>query len=272
MEENGVWRTVGGRRIFIKEGQDLASAMKESGKFPKNKKSLKTEEVQNQIEKMIKQNSELKKQLEEKQKQLNIKESEYLKERAEYIRKNYPEVEKGSEKYKQIRQEYDNQHKENYAIENTKIYNEYNNALKDYEMYKKKHKNYYTEDNHWLKWKYTYDDQIKKYLVKEANGYDDIANRMFSADIKEYDKLKTFSKLAKDNDFVITKSPYGSSMYAIPKGDYVDWGYKPTDSYRLADHWGFESQGKIHCRLGNNKEYITNLEIGKWNGSYYEKI
>ena len=28
MEENGVWRTVGGRRIFIKDGQDLASAMK----------------------------------------------------------------------------------------------------------------------------------------------------------------------------------------------------------------------------------------------------
>lgn len=32
----GVWRTVGGRRIFIKDGQDLASAMKESGKFSKN--------------------------------------------------------------------------------------------------------------------------------------------------------------------------------------------------------------------------------------------
>lgn len=31
----GVWRTVGGRRIFIKDGQDLASAMKESGKFGK---------------------------------------------------------------------------------------------------------------------------------------------------------------------------------------------------------------------------------------------
>ena len=31
----GVWRTVGGRRIFIKDGQDLASAMKESGKFKK---------------------------------------------------------------------------------------------------------------------------------------------------------------------------------------------------------------------------------------------
>lgn len=29
----GVWRTVGGRRIFIKDGQSLSDAMKESGKF-----------------------------------------------------------------------------------------------------------------------------------------------------------------------------------------------------------------------------------------------
>lgn len=39
MKENGVWRTVGGRRIFIKEGQDLAEAMKESGKFSKQEVS-----------------------------------------------------------------------------------------------------------------------------------------------------------------------------------------------------------------------------------------
>lgn len=48
--ENGVWRTVGGRRIFIKEGQDLASAMKESGKFSeegKNDKELKREKLRN---------------------------------------------------------------------------------------------------------------------------------------------------------------------------------------------------------------------------------
>lgn len=32
----GVWRTVGGRRIFIKEGQSLSDAMSKSGKF-KNK-------------------------------------------------------------------------------------------------------------------------------------------------------------------------------------------------------------------------------------------
>lgn len=39
----GVWRTIGGRRVFIKEGQDLASAMKESGKFKKTINQTKKE-------------------------------------------------------------------------------------------------------------------------------------------------------------------------------------------------------------------------------------
>lgn len=33
MEEKGVWRTISGRRVFIREGEDLTSAMKRSGKF-----------------------------------------------------------------------------------------------------------------------------------------------------------------------------------------------------------------------------------------------
>lgn len=33
----GVWRTIGGRRVFIKDGEDLATAMKNSGKFNSNK-------------------------------------------------------------------------------------------------------------------------------------------------------------------------------------------------------------------------------------------
>ena len=40
----GVWRTVGGRRIFIKDGEDLATAMKKSGKFEKK-------EIENKEEK-----------------------------------------------------------------------------------------------------------------------------------------------------------------------------------------------------------------------------
>ena len=41
----GIWRTVGGRRIFIKDGQDLATAMKESGKFSDKYKKLTDEEI-----------------------------------------------------------------------------------------------------------------------------------------------------------------------------------------------------------------------------------
>lgn len=37
----GVWRTVGGRRIFIKDGQSLDNAMKESGKFGENSQEQK---------------------------------------------------------------------------------------------------------------------------------------------------------------------------------------------------------------------------------------
>ena len=32
---DGVWRTIGGRRIFIKNKQPLSEAMKQSGKFKK---------------------------------------------------------------------------------------------------------------------------------------------------------------------------------------------------------------------------------------------
>lgn len=45
-ENEGVWRTIGGRHIFIKNGQDLASAMKESGKF----KTKKDETIEKQAE------------------------------------------------------------------------------------------------------------------------------------------------------------------------------------------------------------------------------
>ncbi len=38
--EDGVWRTVSGRRIFIKDGQSLTDAMKNSGKF--EEKDVKT--------------------------------------------------------------------------------------------------------------------------------------------------------------------------------------------------------------------------------------
>jgi len=45
----GVWRTIGGRRVFIKDGQSLHDAMKESGKFNKKQKE---EEFEKNIDEM----------------------------------------------------------------------------------------------------------------------------------------------------------------------------------------------------------------------------
>ena len=47
----GVWRTVGGRRIFIKDGEDLATSIKNSGKF--NNEKTKEEKAEESV--LIKQ-------------------------------------------------------------------------------------------------------------------------------------------------------------------------------------------------------------------------
>ncbi len=62
--EKGVWRTIGGRRVFIKEGQDLASAMKESGKFKSAKKISKEDEdsIKESMQKVAEQYEEDKKE------------------------------------------------------------------------------------------------------------------------------------------------------------------------------------------------------------------
>lgn len=45
-EENGVWRTIGGRRVFIRNGESLPSAMKRSGKFERKQK-IQNDETEN---------------------------------------------------------------------------------------------------------------------------------------------------------------------------------------------------------------------------------
>ena len=48
----GVWRTIGGRRIFIKDGEDLATAMKKSGKFKNTKKEEQKTNNEEEIKKL----------------------------------------------------------------------------------------------------------------------------------------------------------------------------------------------------------------------------
>ena len=52
-DSDGVWRTIGGRRVFIRNGQSLSSAMKASGKFKKSKKLTEEEKGVKQTSKVI---------------------------------------------------------------------------------------------------------------------------------------------------------------------------------------------------------------------------
>lgn len=47
----GVWRTIGGRRVFIKTGQSLSSAMKASGKFKRLKRDYDPDEEEAKLNK-----------------------------------------------------------------------------------------------------------------------------------------------------------------------------------------------------------------------------
>lgn len=71
MVEDGVWRTVAGRRIFIKEGQSLTEAMKNSGKF-------KTDNLQAKLKKQLKAKEGLQEKKEDLNKKLNDLEYEDL--------------------------------------------------------------------------------------------------------------------------------------------------------------------------------------------------
>lgn len=94
----GVWRTVGGRRIFIKDGEDLATAMKKSGKFDKNKNNY-----DNDYEKFAKDHKDrdvLNKKFYIKMRELGLEDEEI------HELKNHDIYESGTKEYK-TKEEYE---------------------------------------------------------------------------------------------------------------------------------------------------------------------
>ena len=88
----GVWRTVGGRRIFIKDGEDLATAMKNSEKFLKKKELTKEEKAEQSV--LLKQQRE---ELREKINKggLNPEEYQKTKQKIKELTEQKKELDKG---------------------------------------------------------------------------------------------------------------------------------------------------------------------------------
>lgn len=54
----GIWRTIGGRRVFIRTGQSLGDAMRESGKFPSYRK-VKEKRIGEKVNRINEEENEL---------------------------------------------------------------------------------------------------------------------------------------------------------------------------------------------------------------------
>ncbi len=101
---DGVWRTIGGRRVFIREGQSLSDAMKKSGKFKSAKKKSTTKDENKKFS-----NDELNEKYVERKKQMENwldetnsgKLSKYEEEALKYEREKH-----GEKAYQDLKKEF----------------------------------------------------------------------------------------------------------------------------------------------------------------------
>lgn len=250
-EVDGIWRTVGGRRIFIKKGQNLSDAMKESGKFDNKQESEnfddKIKNIDKELEKIKLSDTELNKMYDKwyDYKPTFIEQNGYDPS-GEDREKWFIENNKKYKKYLEKKEELFKEREKFCALKENK--NKANNYKKALEI-SKKH-NFYSEE---LK------DMIED-LYSDNNS------------IAKTKGLIELDKILKDEKREISQSPYSFSIYAIKNGEEITWGSKPKESYRLSDHWNFNSQGETHCKLKDNDKYIKKIILAKYNGKEYEII
>lgn len=137
-------------------------------------------------------------------------------------------------------------------------------------------------------------DQLTHKIIKEK---DEARKKFFDKFFQEVDKIEFYSediehlvkdrlqgdlnykialidldKIAREEKLDISSSPYSLSTYALEEGEEITWGYKPIGSYRVSDHWNFESRGEIHCKLSNTNKYTKKVYLAKYNGKDYDII
>lgn len=293
MEENGVWRTVGGRRIFIKDGQDLASAMKESGKFSSRK--LSKEEKARQWVLTKKEIDELeeklrKKQLSQEEHEKTIKRIKTLKEEKKELSKDLTEEDYRNAKSKMREEETqkmlsDINKKEN---EEGKIYNkliedtnenlekELRNTLSNIEKYEEEygideqiinekpnniikkinemHENGEISD-------YVYENYLDNYYEKISNVMSEKGYETYTHQGKTYYSMLPKAKEAYNN--ILEELDKKGVDYEISKswnaGElpsiYIE--NKNGDTFRIANHFNNKNQQFEAYSLEANKIYST---------------
>ena len=261
----GVWRTIGGRRVFIKTGQSLSDAMKDSGKF---KTKMNEEAVKGAREEDLKEQY--------KDSLNNVSKMEY---NGEITKEEYDKAVKNINKtYIDKRNEYAGIKKEDKFYtrkDGTKEYDPYkgtrfekkydnvdeaikdpNSALNKYISEKKakdelKVKRYPDEPNNheYISVKRNLDENLK---VPRASGAKDFSE--YGIDIREQDTKERFSDYLRDK--------YGTDDFRIISYD------DKQKAQEIYHNWNKEQIKMYEEKWLDNEEY---LRANRPN-SYYEKL
>ncbi len=233
-ELDGIWRTIMGRKVFIKDGQSLQEAMEASGKFEKGevpKKPASYDKVAKSFREYHDAES-LYREYDDLKEDFRLLGADYLGseavERLKYLEKNAPKT----------REElFERQEK---ALSATS-----EKDKKDYEDFHNKNREFLLEDKKTM--------ETREYIKNKEKIMKDIRSNS-GVPSKVADEISKFN--------VINKSPYSNSFYNTA---YIDWGYKAPNSIRISDHWNFTSRGEQHCRLEGVKEYTEGWKMAQYN-------
>ena len=239
----GVWRTVGGRRIFIKDGQDLASAMKESGKFlSKEEKAEKSVLIRRERDKIAKKlrrkglSEEDYKKLKEEKDRLTEEKSKLDKDLTEEDLKNARHrIEQRENESKLPKINIENEEKSFNNLMNSELKNikeELNFSLKDIERYE----NDYGIDAQ------TIDETITKTMEKIDNMHE-------NGEITDYVYEKYLDTINQERSSIMSEKGYefydhhGETYYSmIPKAkksydDILNELDKRGVKYKISNSW-----------------------------------
>lgn len=238
-EEEGRWITVMGRALYLAEGESLSDAMRKSGKFAGAKYSAS-------------ENAEVR----SARSRIKAKEDEYYSARDK--EESTMKDEDFTESYYKARDKKDTENsiklQKEYMSEQGKI------IAKTDEKYAElmNKTNLTQQDKEYMRSKRSELDNESFSKSKSSGFYKSEIADIETLPTAAQDKLKSFR--------IVNKSPYSQSFY---DSDNIGWDSKPEGSLRLADHWGFQSKGSVHCKIKGSDKYETGWKLGVYSKGEY---
>lgn len=237
-EIGGIWRTIGGRKVFIKDGQDLATAMKESGKFETISQTNRLKDLYKQLEnaKGFLVRAKLQREITALEKGFN----------------NYEEYEKSKqEKLANQAVLKDNEGNE-YRINEQQL-NEFvskkNVNLSDWQNCDSNLQEEYSKQLH-------YDTPMQKLSKEDYNKYNGT----------EISRVVT-GKSKKDSDDIVINSKDGDIQYSDERRSYYGkglyYGAKEMEN-KLLKNYGNKNSSIINCKISKNAKIFEINDINDY--------